>query len=161
MAQQRIPYEDAKTPVYKSREDITKLLRKVGATGLAWMDGDHPHEPGKQLVALRFIRPEAGIPIAVRILLAVPRSTARTEAAREKEQGQLDRQYHRALYWYVKAQVEAVEFGLVQFTEAFMPHLEMGDGRTLYQTAMPQYLQGAAQGIIPVLALLPGGGDSR
>lgn len=156
MSTQRTAYEDTKVPVYKTREDIARLLREVGATGLAWMDGDHPHEPGKLLVALRFIRPEAGIPLSVRILLAVPRSTLRADKAREKEQEQLARQYHRALYYYIKSQLEAVRFGLVQFTEAFLPHLEMPNGLTLYQHIGPQYLQGAAAGDIQPLALLPG-----
>lgn len=156
MASPRKPYEDTSVPMYRTREEIAKLLREVGATGVAWMDGDHPQEPGKLLVALRFIRPEAGIPVGVRVLIPVPRSTLRADKARAKEQDQLFRQYHRALYWYLKAQVEAVEFGLVQFTEAFLPHLELPTGQTVYQAIGPQYLQGAALGDIQPLALLPG-----
>jgi hypothetical protein len=57
----------------------------------------------------------------------------------------------------VKAQLDAIDRGLLQFTEAFLPHLEMGNGLTVYQTIGPQYLQGAAQGEIRPLALLPGG----
>lgn len=147
-------YDKTAVPVYKTREEVDKLLRAAGATGMAWMEGDHPQYPGKRVIALRFIRPEKmgtnQVPIAVRMLVPVPAVKV------AKEQDQLLRQYHRALYYYLKSQLEAVQFGLVQFTEAFLPHLEMGNGLTVYQQIGPQYLQAASNGEVRPLALLPG-----
>lgn len=147
-------YDQTKVDVYKTRGEIDGLLYKAGATGMAWMEGDHPDYPGKRIIAVRFIRPEKlegqQVPMAVRIMVPVPVAKA------QKEQEQLRRQYHRALYYYLKSQLEAVEFGLVQFTEAFLPHLETGNGLTVYQQIGPQYLQAIAQGDIKPLALLPG-----
>lgn len=149
----RTAYEDTEVAVYKSREGIDKLLRQIGVTAMQWAEGDHPEQPDKLLVALRFIRPEptpAGtVPLGVRIMIAVPK------AKTEKAQDQLLRQYHRVLHFYLKSQVEAVQFGLVQFTEAFLPHLETGNGLTVYQQIAPQYLQAVVQGDIRPLALLP------
>jgi hypothetical protein len=72
----RTAYEDTKVPVHKTREDIDKLLRAHGATGMAWMEGDHPNYKLCRVVALRFIRPEKvngeTVPLAVRIIVPVP-----------------------------------------------------------------------------------------
>lgn len=154
-APKRTAYEDTKVDVHKTRGEIDRLLYKAGATGTAWMEGEHPQYPGRRVIALRFVRPEGKAPdqvqLAVRVMIPVPVDKD------PKRQEQIRRQYHRHLYYYLKSQLEAVEFGLVQFTEAFLPHLEMGNGLTVYQQIGPQYLQAIRTGEIQMLALLPGG----
>lgn len=160
----RAPYEDTKVPVYKTRGEIDDMLRAAGATGMAWMDGDHPQHPGCRLIALRFIKPEKvdgqTVPVGVRLMVPIP--VAESHGGRlitfpPKEIDQRLRAYHRSMYHYLKAQLDVVARGLVQFTEAFLPHLELPSGQTVYQTIGPQYLQGVAQGDIRPLALLPDG----
>lgn len=149
----RTAYEDTKVPVYKTREEIDQLLRKHGATGVMWAEGEHPAHPGKRVVMLRFVQRIAQgagfVTLGVRIVVPVP--TVRDQ----REQEQLLRQYHRVLLNSVKARFVDIEAGLRTFTEAFFAELEVG-GRTVYEQVGPQYLQAVTQGDIKPLALLPG-----
>ena len=149
----RIAYEDTKIPVHKTREEIDRLLRKHGATGMMWAEGEHPAHRGIRIVVLRFVQrlPQGkdSVTIGVRIMVPVP------AVRNEREQDQLLRQYHRVLLNSVTARFVDIEAGLRTFTEAFFAELEVG-GRTVYEQVGPQYLQAVLQGDIKPLALLPG-----
>ena len=73
--------------------------------------------------------------IGVRIILPIPKDD-------EKAKNQI----HRALFYYLKTKFEALNFGLVEFMQEFMPHLLIkelsGRQRTLYQIISPQYKEG-------------------
>jgi hypothetical protein len=57
---------------------------------------------------------------------------------------------HRALFYYLKTKFEALDFGLVEFIQEFMPHLvvfdKQGSSKTLYQIISPQYNKGLISG---------------
>ena len=73
--------------------------------------------------------------IGVRIILPIPKDDERAK-----------NQIHRALFYYLKTKFEALNFGLVEFMQEFMPHLLInepsGRKRTLYQIISPQYKEG-------------------
>ena len=90
--------------------------------------------------------------ISVRIVLPLPEIT-NTEQAKN--------QIHRALFYYLKTKFEALNFGLVEFAQEFMPHLVIldkeGNSRTAYQIFSPQYQKGLLSGQQGEIKLLPGG----
>lgn len=107
----------------RSKEQIETLLKKVGAIGFNWVsqlpyDKDDGASVGglEQLNAM--IRWE-GRTLSFR--LSVTWDTERQQ-----------RQNLRALYWYLKAKIEAIEFGIVDLEQEFMPYMLAQSGRTLY-----------------------------
>ena len=43
------------------------------------------------------------------------------------------RQRLRALYWYLKAKIGAIQFGLVDLEREFLPYLITASGKTVYE----------------------------
>ena len=77
-------------------------------------------------------------PVGVRIL--VPLSyKGENEKQREQELNTL----HRVLFYHLKAKFVAIESGLTEFMEEFMPHLivmdKNGNSTTMGRTILPQY----------------------
>lgn len=79
--------------------------------------------------------------IGVRIIIKMPE---------HKNPEQAKNQVHRALYYYLKSKFEALDFGLIEFMQEFMPHLivfdKKGQSKTMYQMIEPQYKQGLLSG---------------
>jgi hypothetical protein len=107
----------AKTPVSSSRtkEQIEALLDRIGAVGFRW--SSRTVLPGRETL-------EAGLEwngreIAFRLVVNF-------------EDDQQRKQRLRALYWYLKAKVEAIQFGLVDLEQEFMPYLLTASGETVY-----------------------------
>ena len=77
--------------------------------------------------------------IGVRILVPIKDNTEQSR-----------NQIHRALFYYLKTKFEALDFGLVEFIQEFMPHLivfdKQGNSKTLYQVISPQYNKGVITG---------------
>ncbi len=94
--------------------------------------------------------------LGVRILLPVPTL---------KNQDQAKNQIHRALFYYLKTKFEALNFGLVEFAQEFMPHLvifdKQGNSKTLYEIFNPQYQKGLLSGQQGEIKLLPGPADRK
>lgn len=106
----------------RTKEQIETLLRKIGAVGFRWDTG---------LLSLKASENACGFEqLAARIRwygndLAF---RLRIEYVTEREQ----RQNLRALYWYLKAKIEAIEFGIVDLEQEFMPYMLAPSGRTMY-----------------------------
>ena len=79
------------------------------------------------------------INVGVRIIVPIPDNS-----------DQAKNRIHRALYYYLKTKFEALDFGLVEFIQEFMPHLvlfdKQGNSRTAYQIFSPQYSKGLISG---------------
>ena len=60
----------------------------------------------------------------------------------DKKQKELNRM-HRVLFYHLKAKFVAIDSGLTEFMEEFMPHLiimdKSGNSSTIGQTLLPQY----------------------
>ena|SRR6266404_3127063 len=75
-------------------------------------------------------------------------------------------QYYRVLYWYLKSKFEAIDTGLVEFAEEFMPHLQIagknGGIRRLWDTFRGNYYKSISSGEQGNSNLLPPmGGTER
>ena len=106
---------------------------------------------------LEFRVVESGIvkPVAVRIV--VPFQTKTDDKNRDKELNAL----HRVLFYHLKAKFVAIESGLTEFMEEFMPHLiivdKQGKDTTIGQALLPQYKQSLESGEHKEFKLLGGG----
>ena len=84
-------------------------------------------------------------PVAVRILVPFIYS-GNDEKKREQELNRL----HRVLFYHLKAKFIAIESGLTEFMEEFMPHLivmdKNGNSSTMGQVLLPQYKQNLESG---------------
>lgn len=124
MAQQSLKsYAHTSVGAGRTKEQIETLLKKVGAIGFRW-DSHIPYEDefgvgaegDEQLSALIQWH---GRKLAFRL---------RIEYVTEREQ----RQNLRALYWYLKAKIEAIEFGIVDLEQEFLPYMLAPSGKTVY-----------------------------
>lgn len=62
----------------------------------------------------------------------------------------------RALFWYLKAKIEAIEFGLLDTEQAFLPHMLTPGGQTVFERVQ----EGDMEALIgPDMIALPAGED--
>lgn len=71
------------------------------------------------------------VPLLVRMRIQVWSDPKERLRASRKEKEKRERQVWRALFWYMKSQLEAVAFGLRTFEDVFFSDLVMQDGRTI------------------------------
>lgn len=115
----------------QSRQHIEELLVKVGAKGFRW--ASTVGYPGRE--GLEAIIEWEGRPFSFRI-----------EVSFEDERRR--RQLMRALYWYLKTKIEAVQLGLVDLEHEFLPYLLTSEGRTVYEqlrASLPKMLAAPAE----------------
>lgn len=99
----------------RSRDAIQRLLETVGAKGFRWSSS--VGYPGNEMLEAMLEWKER--PIAFRL---------QVNFADQREHKQM----MRALYWYLKAKVEAIQFGLVDLEREFLPYLLVAGGQTVY-----------------------------
>lgn len=138
-------YRTTTVPIHESQSDVRELLRARKATGMqiteSW-SGDQSYAD------VRFAMPgEAGGFYAYRVRVKTPdvpvpvkreqrgahKVLPTTPAQVREHQAKLERQIWRLVYWWLKAQFEAADAGLVSLEEAFLPWMELPDGRTTYE----------------------------
>lgn len=106
----------------RTKEQIESLLKKVGAVGFRW---------DSELPEMRASENACGFEQLSAMIRWHGRNLAfrlRIEYVEERQQ----RQNLRALYWYLKAKIEAIEFGIVDLEQEFMPYMLAASGQTLY-----------------------------
>jgi hypothetical protein len=116
-------YANTSVGAGRTKEQIESLLKKVGAIGFRW-DSALPYGKEFNGGAVGFEQLSAMIQWHSRKLAF----RLRIEYDTERQQ----RQNLRALYWYLKAKIEAIEFGIVDLEQEFMPYMLAPSGRTLY-----------------------------
>ena len=84
---------------------------------------------------------EKSVLLGVRLVVPIPKA---------KDVEQAKNQVHRALFYYLKTKFEALQFGLVEFVQEFLPHLVMFDKNgktgTVYQMIGEKVTQGYVTG---------------
>ncbi len=105
----------------RSKEQIELLLHKVGAVGFRW-DSSLPQPLvgdgcGYEQLTAALSWNDRKIAFRLRIEYTTPKQ---------------QRQNLRALYWYLKAKIEAIEFGIVDLEREFMPYMLAPSGQTMY-----------------------------
>lgn len=140
-------YRSTKVAVHESQADVRELLRRRRATGLQiseyWQEdqavadvrfGMPAPEGGFYAYRIRVRTPDPGPLEKVDQYSHKPRA-ATTQELRDHQAG-AERQIWRLVYWWLKAQFEAAEAGLVSLEEAFLPWMELPDGRTVFESAV-------------------------
>lgn len=106
-----------KVPIERSRAEIERVLAKYGCD--AFVSGW-----SNEGAIIQFSHKGRSVRISV------PYDNENRERA--------ERQRWRILLLLVKAQLEAVECGLLKFEEAFLPWMVLKSGATVYETMLPQ-----------------------
>lgn len=122
----RIPYEGTTIPAERSKADIEMLLKTHGIKDIQWttLKGE---------TTLRFIHyvnvkgVEKGIIFEFRPpQIFVTKRTYNPKTNRyEKVQFVNEPVAYRLLLWYLKAKLEAVEYGLISLEKEFMSHISL------------------------------------
>lgn len=139
----------------RSRAEIERTLQRYGARGFmyGW---------DEQQAVLGFIASDRQVRFVLpmpdrnsdEFLLTPSRKWKREPKAQAEAYEQAVRQRWRALALVIKAKLEAVQAGIVEFDQEFLAHIVIG-GRTVGEVLVPQ-LQAAIEADQPP-ALLPGG----
>ena len=141
-----------------TRMEIERLLTRYGATGFFFAsDGD--------AAVIGFRMKERMINFVLKLPPAAEFRTTdkgvrRGERAWYNAWDQAKRSHWRALLLIIKAKLEAVECGIVEFEDEFMPQTVMPDGSTVAEWMAPQLAEAYAKGIMPPSMLMlagPGG----
>lgn len=139
-----VPYEGATTGT-KAREEITKILQRFGCERVGFMD-----EFADKAVVLAF--QHRGRPVHLRAsakgwaaaYLKEHPWTVKRRASRQEYEAAALRQgmvaINSILRDWVKGQVTAIETGILQFDEVFLPHMLTSDGRPMLEALRDQRL---------------------
>lgn len=144
-----LSYKGTKVNWAKSQTAIVKLLNERGIYQTRFTNLED-----KFAVEFMTILEEMEKPVGVRILVPVHHKD-KDEKCREQELNTL----HRILFYHLKAKFVAIDNGLTEFMEEFMPHLiimdKKGNSTTLGQTLLPQYKDSLDKGQQEEFKLLP------
>lgn|SRR3990167_4597978 len=125
----------------KSQASICKLLSLLGVQDVRFTMLESRNE-----IICEFNYPtrmeNKDVLLGVRIVVPIPKDA--------KNMDQAKNQLHRALFYYLKTKFEALNFGLVEFVQEFMPHLvifdKSGKSGTLYQMIGEKVKKGYVSG---------------
>ena len=120
-------YQTTSTPVAKSQEDIRRILSRYGADGVQFSED----WKGMSL-SIRFLYSIKEIQYSVLFKIPIPKANTESPTGRQRKgtqieqlQEQLERGIWRAAFWAIKSRMEAVDFGIETFQEAFLSHFEV------------------------------------
>ncbi len=132
-----VPYENA-TSGAKAREEVTRLLLRMGCASVGFMD-----DFAKQEVLLAFTHRGRNVQLrasakgwAAMYLKAHPWSGRSRRSVKDYERAALQQgmiAVNSILRDWVKGQVVAVECGMMSFEHVFMPHMLTSDGRPVIE----------------------------
>jgi hypothetical protein len=108
-------YEETSVSVDRSQQQIRTLLKKFNVQAIRFTS--YP-----SYAILEFVRQVSDkefLPYRITVKPKV-RDWARNTAG---ELDRAERQVWRVVYWWLKAKVEAIEFGLVEFEQDFLPYM--------------------------------------
>lgn len=129
--------------VESSQQEAVRILNRYGASG--HMTGQMPN--GKSFIAFVY----KGQPIRLEIPVTYRDSKGRAMSPDWCAQ-ELRRRW-RVLVLWLKGQLEAIDNDLLNPMQAFMPHLQLRDGRTMAEAAQeqPDLLAKLGGGMLPAL----------
>lgn len=158
-------YRSTTLNVHESQADVRELLRGRKATGLSisesWLEDQPvadvrfaiPAEAGGFYGYRIRVRPPVPDPEALRVKANQHTSRLPTERELAAARAQGERQIWRLVFWWLKAQFEAADAGLVALEEALLPWMELPDGQTTYEAMVKTGgLAKIANGTLPQLA---------
>jgi hypothetical protein len=145
----------------KSQAQIMKLLEDRGIketrfTNISFETAQRAGfdmKKGTSAIMLEFFRPTqvaSGVGGTIPIRIIIPNIP---------EEERAKRQAYRIFYWYLKTKFEAVETGLIEFEQEFMPHIALGKGgvmTNMWQQFKKKMLPSIVSGERSDIALLTG-----
>lgn len=141
----------------KSQTQITKLLNSLGIYESRFTNLADKFALEFRVTENKKVIFKIGVEKGVSIRIVVPFQNFSDEKKRERELNAL----HRVLFYHIKAKFVAIESGLTEFMEEFMPHLvimdKSGNSSTLGQQLLPKYKQSIESGDQKGLDLLGDG----
>jgi hypothetical protein len=118
-----IPYSNTTIPPERSKADIEKLLKEHGITDMQWTNykGD---------TTLRFLWQVTvkGVQKEIMFQFTPPRIEAQKRIWSQSDQRtikatvQLEATSYRLMWWYLKAKLEVVQYGLESLEKEFLSH---------------------------------------
>ena len=133
-------YKNTSVNWAKTQTAIVKMLNQLGIYQTRFTNMEDKF-------AIEFLSPVKGHekPVGVRLLVPI---TYKGDDEKKRQQ-ELNR-LHRVLFYHLKAKFVAIESGLTEFMEEFMPHLiimdKRGNSTTMAQVLLPQYKDGIDSG---------------
>ncbi|MFA5652451.1 MAG: hypothetical protein WC933_03750 [Candidatus Paceibacterota bacterium] len=141
----------------KSQTQITKLLNSLGIYESRFTNLQDKFALEFRVSENKKMLFNIGTSKGISVRIVVPFENFTDEKKREKELNSL----HRVLFYHIKAKFVAIESGLTEFMEEFMPHLvildKQGNSSTLGQQLLPQYKKAIDSGEQKGLNLLGDG----
>jgi hypothetical protein len=130
---ERVPYNDTSVPEERSRGQVTGLLVEAGVLAIQWTDTPGSIK-GIEMPVLQFavVRELRGVQQKFVIRIQTPLLEMEKGRGYSKKKMPNRNASMRLLYWYVKSKLEAIQYGLEDFVEAFMPRIliSLPNGRT-------------------------------
>ena len=148
--------EATAVPVGRSRDEIERTIKRYGAHAFVFGEQGRKAAVGFLIRGrhVRFVMPMPD-PESDEFQLTPSGKRSRTEEQARAEYERAVRSRWRALGLIIKAKLEAVDSGVVEFDVEFMAQLVMADGRTVGEVVAAQLPAAIESGRTP--ALLPGG----
>lgn len=113
-----MPYEQTLVPVEKSQQEIKGILAQMDVEATRFTSFP-------AYTVLEFLRRTAsGERLSYRITIQPKIDQV---GAPVKAWDRAERQVWRVAYWWLKARFEAIQFGLVEFEQEFLPYMLMED----------------------------------
>jgi phospholipase/lecithinase/hemolysin len=139
----------------KSQQEIQRTLRRYGATRfmMGWSEDRAMIGFVIRQRQVRFLLPMPD-PQAREFTHTPSKGLARSPAQREAEYEQAVRQRWRALNLVIKAKLEAVEAGIVDFDTEFLGQIVLPNNQTVAETVVPrmqEQLEGGSLELLPAL----------
>lgn len=129
-------YKNTSVNWAKSQTGITKLLNQRGI-----YESQFTNLKDRFVLQFRVVEEGVKKPVMVRILVPI-QYDGEDEIKRGKELNML----HRVLFYHLKAKFVAIDSGLTEFMEEFMPHLVTNSGQTIGQTILPKFKEALKSG---------------
>lgn len=147
-------FSSTKIDVFKTQSDLEGLLTKRGIKASRWTHfAESKDTPGTMRFEFEWQPPQqlrdvAQLPLSFRIDVGYKGETGPQGGQR----GTTREQAARALYWHVKNLFDAVDFGIVDLEQAFMPYLLLASGETAYEKVGRQLLEVKSGDLPPLLS---------
>ena len=130
----------------KSQTQIVKLLNSKGIYENRFTNLEDKFVLEFRVQESKKLMFKIGVVNGITVRIVVPFSQFSDDKKRERELNRL----HRVLFYHIKAKFVAIESGLTEFMEEFMPHLVImdrtGNSTTLGQSLLPQYKKSLESG---------------
>ena len=151
--------QDTKVSIARSRGQLDKLLRDWGVDGIQWTDNFKA-----DMVQLQFVWSHEGNDYLARIKISLPtaedledkaidgRSGRVSEAKLKKLMAERGKSEHRLLLMFLKGALEAIDAGVIDAEQLFLPYLVGADGRTVSEVVedrLPILLGQSAENLLP------------